>query len=887
MMESKNKIFRKDYSRPEYQITHTQLNFYFNSDHCLVTAKLKFKKEDAAANSNPLFLNGEGLELIKIEVNQRPLSDDDYHITPLGLTLNTPPNEFELHTQVKIYPKNNTSLEGLYWSEDHFITQCEPEGFRKITYYLDRPDVMSLYEVCINAPTDFQYLLSNGEKKEETIIEGRRICLWKDHFKKPCYLFALVVGNFEVLEDSFSSSLNESTTKLKLYVPPAKKSQAKHACLSLKKAMLWDEQRFGLAYDLSEYMIVATDNFNGGAMENKGLNVFNSRLIMVDPQSSTDYDAFLVESVIAHEYFHNWSGNRVTLRDWFNLSLKEGLTVFRDQEFSMDMWSNHQVRIDSVKNLRNRQFAEDSGPNAHPVYPESCYAVDNFFTPTIYEKGAEVIRMMQTIVGRPFFNKALRKYFELYDGQAVTIEDFAALILDYPPLKENPQFDFDQFKLWYSQAGTPDVQIIEHFDSESGQYRIELQQLLPKFEHLNQHTPQPLIIPLVFALYDQAGHPINLSTNSVYTNSENQTILLLSHQKESLILGEFAQQPLLSINQGFSAPIRLTRPQISWVEQLKLLQVEHDGFNQWDAIQSIYLELFGQAVKNPNRSPSILPSELLTFLKNSFTASNRDPLLLASLLTLPSLNYITQSLKTFSAPLYASIRHQIYLELAHGLNSELTPYLTSQTPFNEFAFNKEQMGYRNLQERAVFLMSHISTYHPVIFELLKTASNMSLQQAAFAASITNADFREPAKNYFYQKWQINSLTLNKWFSSLASYTHQNLFAEIKELWEHPSFNKTNPNRVFSLLGSWGQNITHFYQNKDHQQWFLQRLLEIDSINAQTAARLASQLNFLIYLDADYQNELKTLLQESLTKTMSPNLFEVLSQIEESLATNLT
>lgn len=883
-MNQKNKISRHDYTRPIFQITSTHLSFYFNAEDCLVTSVLKFIADPSQALlPDQLLLNGENLELLEIQINQKALNPNHYQINEQGLILLNPAREFELRTQVKINPKNNTSLEGLYWSEDHYITQCEPEGFRRITYFLDRPDIMSLFEVTINAPSDFKFLLSNGEKISESVTDNRRICHWQDPFKKPCYLFALVVGNFEVLEDHFTSKINNQITQLKFFVPQGKKKLAQHACQSLKKSMAWDEQRFSLCYDLSQYMVVATDNFNGGAMENKGLNVFNSRLIMVNPQTSTDYDAFLVESVIAHEYFHNWSGNRVTLRDWFNLSLKEGLTVFRDQEFSMDLWSPAQVRIDTVKNLRTRQFAEDSGPNAHAVYPESCYAVDNFFTATIYEKGAEVIRMMQTIVGRPFFNQALKKYFEQFDGQAVTIEDFADLILDYPPLKENPQFSLDQFKLWYSQAGTPEVTLSEDFNPETGAYRIELQQSLSTFEHLQQLNPQPLIIPLAFTLYQTDGLKLNMTNPAVFINSEGQTIILLSHQKESLVLGTFQQKPLLSINQGFSAPIRLNRPQFNWTHQLQLLQVDQDGFNQWDYVQSIYLELFAQAVHTQNQHQPLLPKELIAFFKTKFNQVQSDSLLLASLLVLPSLSYISQILKTFSANLFAQIRDQLHIELAQALVNELQPYLrTSQNLDQPFEFNREQMGFRNLQERAIFLLSHLPDFQPTILNLVSQATNMSLQQAAFLASLRQTDYRELAKNLFYQQWQQDSLTLNKWFTGLASQSHANLFQEIKNLWEHPQFNKANPNRVFALLGSWGQNVTHFYNSIEHQDWFIMALLAIDQINAQTAARLAAQLNFSIYLDVPYRQKIKALLQEPLQKNLSPNLFEVLNQIEKKL-----
>jgi aminopeptidase N len=528
MTETPKKILLKDYQAPLFQVEQLHLRFDLHEEYAIVESKMSLR----GSYPSTVTLDGENLELLEIRVNEKVLKPQEYQLTDHQLQFSAPHESFEVQIKVRIKPQDNTSLEGLYKSSGIFSSQCEAQGFRKITYFFDRPDVMTSYTVEIEADLKkYPILLSNGNRLQATHLEkGRHKVLWQDPFKKPCYLFALVAGDLGVLKDHFVTRSGRRV-ELEIYAAHGQQNRCRHAMQSLKKSMRWDEERFDREYDLDTYMILAIDDFNAGAMENKGLNIFNSRLILADPETATDADYFAIESVVAHEYFHNWTGNRVTLRDWFHLSLKEGLTVFRDQEFSMDQLSRGQIRIENVQDLRDYQFSEDSGPNAHPIRPSSCFAVDNFFTSTIYEKGSEVIRMMQTLVGRPGFKKGMDLYFQRHDGQAVIIEDFAQCIAE-----ANGQ-NWQQFKLWYSQAGTPSVKVKTQFDQKLGIFKLQLEQSceLTNLEKNESFDKKPFHIPLLFELLDENGSEINLQHSLVSTNSENQKMLELKDSQMNLV----------------------------------------------------------------------------------------------------------------------------------------------------------------------------------------------------------------------------------------------------------------------------------------------------------------------------------------------------------------
>ena len=536
-------IYRKDYQVPDFLINELHLDFILSDKDCVVHAKTVFQKNpDSQVTSGDLFLHGQGLELLNIAVDGVELSSDNYQLTNDGVILPGMSDTFILDLSTRIYPDKNTELEGLYRSSGNFCTQCEAEGFRKITYYLDRPDVMARFTTRIEASkTSCPVLLSNGNLVEEgDLEEGRHFVIWEDPFPKPSYLFALVAGDLVSLNDSFET-MSGREIDLKIFVEKRNRNKCGHAMTSLKKSMQWDEEKFGLEYDLDMYMIVAVDDFNMGAMENKGLNVFNSKYVLASKETATDQDYLGIEGVIGHEYFHNWTGNRVTCRDWFQLSLKEGLTVFRDQEFSSDMNSRAIQRIEDVRVLRNFQFREDAGPMAHPVRPDSFVEINNFYTVTIYNKGAEVIRMMHTLLGAENFRKGMDLYFKRHDGQAVTCDDFVSAIADASGV------DLEQFKLWHSQSGTPELQIEEHWNSNSGEYRLEIAQTCPSTPGQLQENKKAFHIPLCFGLLDSAGKDMNPGKDVLHFRSE----------RESYSFENLPEKPVLSLLRGFSAPVKI------------------------------------------------------------------------------------------------------------------------------------------------------------------------------------------------------------------------------------------------------------------------------------------------------------------------------------------
>ena len=579
------KIYLKDYRAPDFEVEQIDLEFDLKENSATVVNRMSLKKK---TQNTTLELNGEKIELVAIELDGRPLGASDYEKTDSLLILKNLPEKFSLKITTHFNPKDNTELSGLYYSGGFLCTQCEAEGFRRITYFLDRPDVMTKYHVTIRADKKkFPVLLSNGNRlASKDLGDGRHQAEWEDPFKKPSYLFALVAGDLGVIQDEFQT-MSQRKINLEIYAPHGKQQMCHHAMRSLKHSMKWDEERFGREYDLDDYMIVSIDDFNMGAMENKGLNIFNSRLVLADENTATDMDFHRIESVVAHEYFHNWTGNRVTLRDWFHLSLKEGLTVFRDQEFSADRTDIGIQRINDVSDLRERQFIEDAGPSAHPVRPESCYSVDNFYTATIYEKGSEIIRMMSTMVGRLGFRNGMDTYFDRHDGHAVTIEDYVQSISE--PNKK----DWTQFRLWYSQAGTPTVEVTERYDESQKQYHLHLEQSSPS--PLGQPDKKPFHIPLSFELFGPSGQLMDIHSDQISRNSEGQKLIELKSQKIDLTFSQIASRPVLSLLRQFSAPVNLKwdRPD---QDLFFLMTKDTDGFNRREAAMSLGLNFLKKSL---------------------------------------------------------------------------------------------------------------------------------------------------------------------------------------------------------------------------------------------------------------------------------------------------
>jgi len=878
------KILRSDYQNPQFQILKTHLHFNILNDFTIVTSDLLISLNPNIAHTSSITLNGDKLELLSVEMENSYLPPTDYEVSESQLTILRPKKQFRLKTQVKLYPDTNTNLEGLYQSGTNLLTQCEPEGFRRITFYADRPDVMSLFEVEIEADLEkYPTLLSNGNLITQSQKDRRLFVKWVDPFFKPSYLFALVAGDFDLLEDQFVTRSGRLVS-LKFYVKRGNKNKSQFALDSLKKAMKWDEDRFGLEYDLDTYMIVATDDFNAGAMENKGLNVFNSRLVLSDTKSSTDDNYFAIESVVAHEYFHNWSGNRVTLRDWFNLSLKEGLTVFRDQEFSMDLHSPTLVRIETVQALRAQQFSEDGGPNSHPVYPEYGYAVDNFFTATIYEKGAEIIRMLQTLTGRPAFNSALKAYFKKYDGKSVTIEDFTDSIFDSTFNSQGPLIPFkaEQFKLWYSQSGTPRVSVTVSYDKVQKSYHLYFNQIT--HPTLNQAYKKALVIPMVTTAYIPTGEVIKLDHSAFFKNTENQSIFIMTKEAEKIEIGGLGRDDVLfSFNQGFSSPIILDYD-LKDTDLIKLFHVENDGLNKWDIAQTIYLKAFRSATALPfGESSSFLPEPFLLSLGALIENEEFDRHLLSLLLELPSESYLVQRLEKFEAETFSKIKNQISKQIAHLLGKvSQNRYLQLYNKNVEAEFSTQAMADRKLKNQLLILLQPLLEGENLAFKQYSESSNMTDQEAAFRCCLNSNAYRDQVKLDFFESWRSDSLTLNKWFQSLAASSHHSTNQTVRELWLHPEFNKNNPNRVYSLLRAWGQNLTHFHANVNNYDWMLERCRELDKINPQVAARIAQVFDLGPYLNSEKKAYLKNLTKKMLTETLSPNLYEILLKVQSAL-----
>lgn len=861
---------RIDYQSPKYQIKDVELFFDLSESSTLVRSRWKFQQLE----KSDLLLNGNDLKLISIKLNGSLLSNDKYALSQDTLTIKNPPAEGDIEILVEINPAKNTSLEGLYMSGGSFCTQCEPEGFRKISYFFDRPDVMSNYTVTIEGDKNkYPILLSNGDRVSyKELPNHRHQVVFRDPHKKPCYLFALFAGDLGLLKDSFTTKSGK-TVNLEIYSPHGTQKRCEHAMKSLKKAMKWDEERFGLEYDLDQYMIVAIDDFNAGAMENKGLNIFNSRLILADSETATDEDYFNIESVVGHEYFHNWTGNRVTLRDWFELSLKEGLTVFRDQEFSGDVTDRHLQRIRDVDSLRDRQFPEDAGLKAHPVRPETCLAVDNFFTPTIYEKGAEVIRMMQSIVGRSGFRRGMDEYFKRHDGQAVTIDDFASAIA------ESNKIDFDQFRLWYSQYGTPQVEVSENYDSGSQTYKINLKQSLTTA--VPQKNLKPLLIPLKISLFDDSAKEIQIQNPKIKVNSENEYYIELKNWDDSLEFKNIKSKPKLSILRDFSAPVNLT-----WNPPLDdlyfLIANDTDSFNRRELLQRIEINLLLNWIEKISQGKKLTstdrPQEFIQCFKKILVDNKINPELKAMMLTLPNPNRLAQALEILNPEAIEMSLNFMIDSLVNELESdflEIYQELCQQT--------ENDSASRTLKNRLLTYLSRSQKpkYLDMVAAQYWNAAVMTDRFHALAL-LCESETKEADRLLadFHSRYKSNSLVLNKWLLAQSSTRAKNTFQRVKELYHHPDFNIKNPNNVYSLLRAFGYNILRFHnKNEKTYEFMIDVIFEIDSFNPQVAARLFECFQSVKKWPASEQARLKTGLQEKLRSSKpSKNIQEWIDSV---------
>jgi len=815
-------IYLKDYTQPAYWIDTVDLDFDIGAGGTTVRATLAMRRNPAVA-AQPLILDGDELETLSVAVDGQkwPFSE-----TPTQLTLSDLPDAFTLTTEVRIQPDNNTRLSGLYRSKDGYFTQCEAQGFRRITWFLDRPDVMSIYTVTLHADKSvFPVLLANGNPVAQGVeADGKHWAKWEDPFRKPAYLFAVVAGKLDELKDTFTT-VSGRTVQLAIYVEPGKLDQCPHAMAALKKSMRWDEERFGLECDLDHYMIVAVGDFNMGAMENKGLNIFNTKYVLARSDVATDVDFENIDRVVAHEYFHNWTGNRVTCRDWFQLSLKEGLTVFRDQEFGADLHNRQTARIREVRGLRAGQFPEDAGPMAHPIRPDSFVEINNFYTATVYEKGAEVIRMIQTLIGRDGFRKGMDEYFRRHDGQAVTCEDFVAA------MAAASGFDFTQFMRWYNQPGTPHVAVDGYFDAESKTYTLTCTQANPRAS-----DDAPYLIPIRVALFSEQGELIAGSERTLQFTATTQ----------SFVFNDIAAEPVPSLLRNFSAPVYLDFDYTP--EQLTLLMAhESDPFNAWEAGQRLASTLILDAAAEiaAGRAPQWPESFVAACRRLLQTQAERGAAFVAEALTLPGESTLAELLDQVDPDALHAARNALRRHLAEALEGEFSGLYAGLTATEAYAPTSEQAGRRALRNTCLSYLLELDTdaSRQLAYAQFKQADNMTDQFAALAAlANVNAAVcpqREQALAEFYDQWKDEALVVDKWLVAQSSSRRPDTLATVKALTEHPAFDAGNPNKIYALIRAFGANLVRFNAADGSGYAFIaDRILMLHDKNPQVASRLA-------------------------------------------------
>ena len=791
-------IFRKDYEPSSHLIKTTELDFNLGDHETIVSSRIVFYKNPLFTKTvDELFLNGESLELLSIKIDGL---DANYVLKDDGIFLVSPPENFVLEVKVKIHPESKTDLNGLYQSSGNFCTQCEAMGFRQITYYLDRPDVLSVFTTKINADRDqYPVQLSNGNLIEET----KNYSTWHDPAPKPCYLFALVAGKLDYLQDEYKTATGR-LVDLRLYVEPHNMHKTAFAMESLKNAFRWDEERFNLSYDLDIYMIVAVDDFNMGAMENKGLNIFNSDCVLANKETSTDSSFVRIESIIGHEYFHNWTGNRVTCRDWFQLSLKEGLTVFRDQEFSSDLRSRAIQRISDVIQLKTRQFAEDSGPMSHPVRPESYISMDNFYTSTVYEKGAEVIRMIHTILGEDGFQKGMKLYFDRHDGDAVTIDDFVSSMADAN------NTNFESFMPWYSKAGTPEVTVEDEYDSETKVYSAT-------FTQKNQNTP--FMIPNEFGLIAKDGSEIKSG------------MVVVDELIKTISFENVPSKPIPSWFRGFSAPIKFKNG-LSSEEKIFLVTNDSDPFNRWDNVQSLWLDYILS-------SELVSKMEIFTMIENLMTKEG-DLALLSEMISLPSEQIIHQNVTEIDVEDVHSKRNNTHLEIGSEFKGIFLDTYEKLNFKKAFDLSSASVAERALKNTCLAYLTRLGEFD-IAYKQFMNSECMTDQFGAFQPLLNNPNpYRDEVIERFYNEHHSDVQVMDKWFSA-QSVSSQTSVDDVKSLMKHELFTMKNPNRVRSVIGSFSQNTSQFHCQEGYEL-LSEVIVELDELNPQIAARFAGIFN---------------------------------------------
>ncbi|AGB09944.1 aminopeptidase N [Vibrio parahaemolyticus] len=827
MSQAPQAKYRKDYQAPSHTITDIDLTFDLYDNDTIVTALSKVVQK---GESTTLELDGEGLELRSVKVNGEDWAH--HEVKEASLVLSDLPAEFELEIITKIDPEANTALEGLYKSGGAFCTQCEAEGFRRITYYLDRPDVLAKYTTKVIADkATYPYLLSNGNRIAQGEAEnGRHWVQWQDPHPKPAYLFALVAGDFDVLRDKYTT-MSGRNVDLEIFVDKGNLDRAGHAMTSLINSMKWDEERFGLEYDLDIYMIVAVDFFNMGAMENKGLNIFNSKFVLANDQTATDRDYLGIEAVIGHEYFHNWTGNRVTCRDWFQLSLKEGLTVFRDQEFSSDLGSRAVNRIDNVRIIRGPQFAEDASPMSHPIRPDKVIEMNNFYTLTVYEKGSEVIRMYHTLLGEEGFQKGMKLYFERHDGTAATCEDFVSAMEDATGV------DLKQFRLWYRQSGTPTLRVNSEYNAEAKTYALTVEQFTEATQ--DQAEKQALHIPFDIELYDSKGQVIPLIINGESVHN----VLDIKQDKQTFVFENVAEQPVPSLLREFSAPVKLEYD-YSDAELIFLMKHATNDFARWDASQMLLAKYIRQNVTNVQTGSEVqLSEDLIDAFRGVLLDENLEPAFIAQVFSLPSINEITGWYKQIDVDAVDTVLNSITVSLSAALEDELSAtYHTLKQA--EYTIDHAAIGKRALRNQCLQFLAHTDKGNTLVKAQYEAANNMTDTIAAMsAANSAQLECREELMADYSDKWKHDGLVMDKWFALQGTNPAEDALEKVKATMNHEAFSLKNPNRTRSLIGSFlAANPVRFHDKSGSGYQFAGEILrQLNDSNPQVASRMIDPL----------------------------------------------
>jgi len=866
-------IYRKDYTAYPWEIGQLDLHFSVGSETTIVRAQMDFQLKSGVSSPQDIVLNGCNLQLISISLNDRVLTDDDYVIDGETLTIHDAPENSVIKTEVEIHPASNSALEGLYLSGKFLLTQCEAQGFRKITWFPDRPDVMTTYRVTLEADkTQFPVLLSNGNMTDSgELSSGRHWVCWEDPFPKPSYLFALVAGDLSLVESHFTTRSGRDVS-LRVYVEVENLDRCDHAMESLINSMRWDEERFDLEYDLDVYHIVATNDFNMGAMENKSLNIFNSKYVLARPDTATDADYQGIEGVIGHEYFHNWTGNRVTCQDWFQLTLKEGLTVFRDEEFSADMQSRAVKRIQVIRGLQSRQFPEDDGPMAHPIRPDHYVEINNFYTATVYQKGATIIRMYHTLLGESGFQKGMKLYFERHDGQAVTCDDFRSAMADANGV------NLDRFGRWYSQSGTPQVSVSDDYDAANGTYTLKLKQHTPATA--GQPEKLPLVLPFAVGLLSSEGRELDLQLDGETQAETGTRMLIMEDEQQEFTFINIPEAPVPSLFRDYSAPVKIHFDYQA--EQLAtLIAYDSDAYVRWDAAQRMAQNaILGQCQQHAQGHEMNLDPSLVRAFRGILSDHQADPALLAEAMRLPDEDYLAEQMAVVDVDGIHTARNFIKKGLASELKELFAARYTELNDGQPYQKTATAMSRRSLKNICLSYLLETDAGDSLADAQLASSDNMTDTLAAMQGLIfKDSPLAHEALLDFENKWQSDALVMDKWFTMQAVKPGDKTLHTVQALMKHAAFSIQNPNKVRALIGVFAMlNPTGFHAADGSGYAFhADQVIELDGLNPQIAARMASAFNRWKRYDDNRKALMRAQLQRiAATESLSGDVSEIVS-----------